>query len=120
MATSTTWKVPSLILSCTSTPRGQTVIRSVIGAAPHHRSLAVSTTAPESSTDSIRYGPEDGNLLSVSASIPGLRSQVVFQASATRPISARSPPCRALVTSRPSWSAMTWEGITEVAVNNWL
>ncbi len=110
--------MPLLIRSWTSTPRGHTVIRLVMGLAPHQRSLATSTTAPWGSTESILYGPADGNRLSASPFMPGLRSQVVFQASAMRWTAAGSPLCSAWVTSTPSASAMTCDGIIDVAVNS--
>ncbi len=93
------------------------MIRLVIGLVPHHRSLAVSTTAPSASTESILYGPDDGNRL---VSMSGFSSQMVFHASAMRDTAAGSPPSSVVVTSRPSSSPMTWDGISDVAVNNWL
>src|SRR6478735_6869601 len=80
-ATSTTSTEPLLRRSWTSAPRGLTVILLVTGFAPHHLSLATSTTAPSSLTDSTLYGPDDGNFFTSSS---GVRFQVVFHACATR------------------------------------
>src|SRR5215210_215875 len=80
-ATSTTSTVPLLSRSWTSAPRGVTVILLVTGFAPHHLSLATSTTAPSSPTESSLYGPDDGNRFT---SRLGVRFQVVFHAAAMR------------------------------------
>src|ERR1700752_793993 len=100
---------------------GHTVTRLVIGLAAHQRSFATSTTAPPSNTDSILYGPDDGKCLAmVPDSMPGLRSHVVFHSCAMRPMAVKSWLITAEVTSIPSSSAMTCDGIIVVAANNWL
>src|SRR5262245_10785336 len=98
-----------------SAPLGHTVIRFVTGLAPHQRSLATSTTAPSECTESSLYGPDDGNRL---MSMPGLRSQVVFHTFAMRSIVAPSLFWNAAVVSVPSSSAITCDGIIDVAENS--
>ena len=110
---------PVLTRSWTSAPRGHTVTRRVTGLAPHHLSLATSTTAPSLVTASSLYGPEDGKRFRSSSP---LRFQVVFQAAAMRSIVGPSPAYSAVVTPpspTPSSSAMTCAGIIDVAANSW-
>jgi hypothetical protein len=114
-AMSTTSNEPLLIRSWMSAPLGQTVIRWVTGLAPHHRSLATRTTAPSDRTESSLYGPDDGNRFT---STPGLRSQVVFQVCAIRSTVGPSLFWIAAVTSVPSSSAITCDGIIVVAENS--
>src|SRR3954469_21878981 len=102
-----------------SAPRGHTVTLAVSGLAPHHLSLATSTTAPSLVTDSILYGPDDGNRL---RSISLLSVQVLFHTWAMRSTAGPSLLAIADVTPaspRPSSSAMTCDGIIDVAANNW-
>src|SRR5208337_2275993 len=100
-----------------SGPCAHTVIRLVIALGPHHRSLATSTIAPPSRMDSILYGPDDGKRL---RSMPGLTSQMVFHSFAICCTNGALLLSSAAVTSIWSWSAMTCDGIIEVAVNSWL
>src|SRR5690242_17471480 len=113
--TSTMSTVPFLIRCATSAPRGNTVTCLVIGLVAHQRSLATSTTEPSCSTDCSLYGPDDGNHRRLT---PGLRSQMVFHASAIRDTIAASLFSSAVVTSMPSRSANTCDGIIDVAVNS--
>src|SRR5271169_312668 len=104
-----------------STFCGHTVIRLVIGLAPHQRSFATRTTAPPSNTDSILYGPDDGKCLAMEpGSVPGVRSHVMFHSCAMRPIDGSSLRISAPVTSIPNSSAMACDGIVVVAENSWL
>src|SRR5215211_2125570 len=113
---STTSKAPWLILSWISAPRGHTVTFLVTGFAPHHLSLATSTTAPSLVTESILYGPDDGNRL---RSRSGFRPQVLFHTAAMRSTVGPSLLLMAVVTSMPSSSAITCDGIIDVAANSW-
>ena len=97
-------------------PRGQTVTRWIAGRAPHQRSLATSVTAPSGSTESILNGPDEGKRV---RSLSTFRSQMVFQASAIRATATGSPLWMPAVTSTPRASPITWDGMIDVAVNNW-
>src|SRR5215203_2795446 len=100
-----------------SAPRGHTVILLVAGLAPHHLSLATSTTEPSLLTASILYGPEDGNRSGSKSS--ALRFQVLFHTPAMRSTAGPSLLSSAVVTSMPSSSEMTCDGIIDVAANSW-
>src|SRR6185295_3839573 len=98
-----------------SAPRGHTVTLAVSGLAPHHLSLATSSTAPSLVTDWILYGPDDGNRL---RSRSGVRFQVLFHTWAIRSTVGPSLLSNAVVTSSPSSSAITCDGIIDVATNS--
>src|ERR1700756_428807 len=104
-----------------SGPCGHTVIRLVIGLGPHQRSLATSATAPPSRIDWILYGPDDGKRFTTSSALrPGLMSHVVFHSFAICCTTCALLLSSAAVTSTFSWSAMTCDGIIEVAANSWV
>ena len=96
-------------------PTKADVICFVTGLVAHHRSFATSTIEPSEFTESSLYGPDEGNHRGLK---PGFRSQIVFQASAIRPTAGSSSFCNAVVTSTPSKSATTCDGIIDVAVNS--
>ncbi len=101
-----------------SAASGHTLIVAVTGLGPHHLSFATRTTAPSEVTSSSLYGPDDGNRF---RSMSGDRFQMVFQALAMRSMVGPSPACRAVATApspTPSSSAMTCDGIIEVAANS--
>ncbi|CNV68516.1 Uncharacterised protein [Mycobacterium tuberculosis] len=96
------------------------MIRFVIALVPHQRSLATSTTAPSSRTDSILYGPDEGKRLRTSSWLrPGLRSHVEFHSRAICSTADTLLLSNAAVTSMCSCSAITCDGISDVAVNSW-
>src|SRR5581483_2503997 len=115
-AMSTTSTDPSLS-RCWTVPaaRGHTTIRLVTGLVAHQRSLVTSTTDPSERTESILYGPDDGNHRGL---MPGFKSHIEFHASAIRATTGASLFCRAEVTSTPNKSASTCDGIIVVAVNS--
>src|SRR5258707_13907780 len=100
-----------------SAPRGHTMIFAVTGLAPHHLSLATSTTEPSLLTDSILYGPDDGNRLASKSS--ERRFHVLFHTFAMRSTAGPSLLSSAVVTSMPSSSEITCDGIIDVAAKSW-
>src|ERR1700712_3211633 len=102
-----------------SAASGHTLTDAVTGFGPHHLSFATRTTAPSEVTSSSLYGPDDGKRL---RSRSGDRFQMVFQDLATRSMVGPSPACRAVAPApspRPRSSAMTCDGIIEVAAKSW-
>ena len=100
VATSTTSKVPSLTRSCTSAPRGHTVIRLVTAWRPTTGRWRRAPPRRRSPPSPSCRAPTTG---SASGRCPGSRSQVVFHACAIRvDCRRRRSCCSAAVTASPT------------------